>query len=312
MYDIIGDIHGHASALERLLIKLGYELRADGWQQAGRKVIFLGDFIDRGPEQAKTIDMVQRMIENDHALTVMGNHEFNAIAWATEDAQQPGEFLRAHSAKNRNQHQAFLDELPLGSRAHRTTIDWFKELPLFLDLDDIRIVHACWHQEHLATLAPYLDNNRVACADAWQTLCCDGTAAFAAAETILKGMEIPLPRGVQYADKDGHIRKRTRTHWWLADEDLTYRDLAMVPADIIEHIPHEPVPLHLQTGYDGLKPLFIGHYWMSGQPQPISQDIACVDWSIAASDSPKAKLCAYQWDGERALTAEKMVWVDGH
>ncbi len=310
MFDIIGDIHGHASALERLLIKLGYELRADGWQQAGRKVIFLGDFIDRGPEQAKTIAMVQRMIENGHALTVMGNHEFNAIAWATEDSQNSGAFLRARSQKNLRQHEAFLQEVGANSRAHRKIIDWFKELPLFLDLDDIRVVHACWHEEHLATLRPLLDSDAVAYPESWAQLCRDGTDAFAAAETILKGMEIPLPKGVEFTDKDGHIRKRTRTNWWLAQEGLTYRDLAMVPAEIIEHIPHEPVPMHLQTGYDGLKPLFIGHYWMSGKPQPINETIACVDWSIAASDNPKAKLCAYQWDAKHELSADNMVWVD--
>ena len=184
------------------------------------------------------------------------------------------------------------------------------ELPLFLDLDGIRVVHACWHEEHLATLTPYLDKNAVAHDASWAELCRDGSDAFAAAEIILKGMEIALPVGLEFTDKDGHIRKRTRTHWWLTDDDLTYRDLAMVPTHIIEQIPHDPVPAHLQPGYDGSKPLFIGHYWMSGRPDLISQHIACVDWSIAASDNPKAKLCAYRWDGETELSAEKMVWVD--
>ena len=119
-----------------------------------------------------------------------------------------------------------------------------------------------------------------------------------------------LFRSVEFTDKDGHTRKRTRTHWWLTDADLTYRDLAMVPSDIIEQIPHDPAPAHLQPGYDGEKPLFIGHYWMSGRPDLINQHIACVDWSIAASDNPKAKLCAYQWDGETQLSAKNMVWVD--
>lgn len=309
MFDMIGDIHGHADALERLLIKLGYELRADGWQQAGRKIIFLGDFIDRGPKQAQTIKIVQDMIENGHALAVMGNHEFNAIAWATEDSQNSGAFLRARTQKNLRQHEAFLREVGADSRAHRKTIDWFKELPLFLELDDIRVVHACWHEEHLATLQPFLDDNAVAHTASWPELCREGTDAFAAAEIILKGMEIPLPTGVEFTDKDGHIRKRTRTHWWLSHDHLTYRDVAMVPADILKEIPNKAVPADLQPGYDGLKPLFIGHYWMSGQPELIHPHIACVDWSVAASDNPQAKLCAYQWDGESQLDAKNMLWV---
>jgi len=39
VFDIIGDIHGHAAALERLLIKLGYHLGADGWQQTGLDIL---------------------------------------------------------------------------------------------------------------------------------------------------------------------------------------------------------------------------------------------------------------------------------
>ncbi len=310
MFDIIGDIHGYASSLEQLLTKLGYKERSDGWQHPERKAIFLGDFIDRGPEQIKVIKIAKTMIDNDRALAVMGNHEFNAIAWATEDENTPGEYLRAHTQKNFHQHSAFLKQIGDGSAAHQQSISWFKQLPLFLDLDGIRVVHACWHQRYLKMLIPHLSDQAVVHEDSWSTLCRDGTDAFEAVETILKGMEIPLPLGVQFTDKDGHVRKRTRTHWWLSDHGMTYRDLAMVPADVIAQIPHEPAPPHLQPGYDGLKPLFIGHYWMSGEPHLLSKHIACVDWSIAASNNPNAKLCAYRWSGESELTADNMIWVE--
>lgn len=62
-----------------MLSKLGYIERSDGWQHPIRKVIFLGGFIDRGPEQVKTISIAKTMVDNQHALAVMGNHEFNAI-----------------------------------------------------------------------------------------------------------------------------------------------------------------------------------------------------------------------------------------
>ena len=309
MYDIIGDIHGHATALERLLTKLGYKEQADGWQHPDRKVIFLGDFVDRGPEQLKTITIAKTMVDNHHALAVMGNHEFNAIAWATLDQAQPGQFLRTHTEKNFSQHAAFLNEIGEGSTAHQAAIAWFKQLPLYLDLPRLRVVHACWHQAQIAILAPYLNEQAMVLDSAWPELCREGSIAFEALETILKGMEIALPDGVEYADKDGHIRQRTRTSWWLSGNDLTYRDLAMVPSDIISQIPHEPVPQHLQVGYDVTKPLFIGHYWMNGTPSLINKHIACLDWSIAADNIPNAKLCAYQWRGESELTADHMVWV---
>ncbi|MFN8751157.1 MAG: metallophosphoesterase, partial [Betaproteobacteria bacterium] len=53
-YDVIGDIHGQAGKLEALLRKLGYVPRACGWVPPhGRQAVFLGDLIDRGPEQVK-------------------------------------------------------------------------------------------------------------------------------------------------------------------------------------------------------------------------------------------------------------------
>ena len=56
-YDIIGDIHGHARKLERLLRHLGYRETRDAWRHPDRTAVFVGDFIDRGPEQLRTIDI---------------------------------------------------------------------------------------------------------------------------------------------------------------------------------------------------------------------------------------------------------------
>ena len=309
MYDIIGDIHGYAAVLQRLLVKLGYAEDGGVWQHPQRKVIFLGDFVDRGPEQLEVIDIAKRMVEAGHALAVMGNHEFNAVAWATADDARPGEFLRTHSSKNRHQHAAFLNQIVEGSTAHQEAIVWFKTLPLFLDLDGLRVVHACWHPAHLQILSSHIDKRNRVKTESWPVLCSEGGAPFEALETILKGMEIPLPTGVEYRDKDGHVRRRTRTHWWQSKEGLTYRELAMVPPELVEQIPHEPVPQGLQPGYDGIKPLFIGHYWMSGVPNLLSDHIACLDWSIAGSKAASAKLCAYRWSGEGVLSTDNLVWV---
>jgi hypothetical protein len=92
-YDIIGDIHGQADKLHALLGKLGYVQRQGAYRHPSRKAIFVGDFIDRGPKQVDSVMTARRMIDNGSALAVMGNHEFNAIAWHTEDPDQPGEFF---------------------------------------------------------------------------------------------------------------------------------------------------------------------------------------------------------------------------
>jgi hypothetical protein len=66
------------------------------------------------------------MVEMHSALAVMGNHEFNAVAWATPDGE--GGFLRSHTPKNRAQHHAFLKQAGEGSDAHTEAVAWFKTL----------------------------------------------------------------------------------------------------------------------------------------------------------------------------------------
>ena len=65
MYDIIPDIHGHSDKLTGLLEKLGYRERNNSWRHTdpGRQCIFLGDYIDRGPDNAGVIDIVRRMVD---------------------------------------------------------------------------------------------------------------------------------------------------------------------------------------------------------------------------------------------------------
>ena len=74
----------------------------------------------------------------------MGNHEFNAIAYATVHPNRPGEYLRPHNDKNNRQHAAFLEQLSAQERQYY--LDWFQTLPLWLDLGGVRVVHACWHE----------------------------------------------------------------------------------------------------------------------------------------------------------------------
>lgn len=110
-YDIIGDVHGRYDELVELLTKLGYQERFNGWHKTGHQAIFVGDLVDGGRAQIKTVNLVRDMVENNKASCIMGNHEFNAIAWATPDPESPGEFLRPHNPKNKQQHQAFLSEV---------------------------------------------------------------------------------------------------------------------------------------------------------------------------------------------------------
>jgi hypothetical protein len=84
-YDLVGDIHGHADALHRLLHKLDYTEVKGVFRHPQRDMIFVGDFIDRGPQQREVLRIARAMCEAGVASAVMGNHEFNAIGWAAKN-----------------------------------------------------------------------------------------------------------------------------------------------------------------------------------------------------------------------------------
>lgn len=81
-FDVIGDVHGCRSELESLLVTLGYNLvrddvgcPVDAVPPAGRRAVFLGDLVDRGPDSPGVLRLVMGMVAAGHALAVPGNHE---------------------------------------------------------------------------------------------------------------------------------------------------------------------------------------------------------------------------------------------
>lgn len=64
MIDLIGDIHGHADKLEALLHQLGYAKNKGVYAHPERKVLFVGDYIDRGPKIRETLQIVRSMVES--------------------------------------------------------------------------------------------------------------------------------------------------------------------------------------------------------------------------------------------------------
>ncbi len=297
--DIIPDIHGQADKLTGLLSKLGYCETRGTWRHSepGRSVVFLGDFIDRGPENARVLHIVRSMIDAGHAQAVMGNHELNAIHFHTRHSST-GAPLRAHSAKNLKQHARFLDEYPIGSTTAREAIAWMKTLPLWLEFPGCRVIHACWDQRAMAEAERYLND---ACLDdqAVERSADLDHPLFHVVEVLAKGPEVPLPDGTIFTDKDGYARSEIRVAWWKP-EAKTWQDIAIsVPAPkaqlptgaLPDEIGYEPYPADA-------KPVFFGHYWLTGEIVLQAPNALCLDYS-AGKEGP---LVAYTFeDGATGL-----------
>ncbi|MBJ7446241.1 MAG: metallophosphoesterase [Brevundimonas sp.] len=307
-YDIIGDIHGHADQLISLLQTLGYQHRGGAWRHPSRSVIFVGDFVDRGPGQLRTLEMVRDMVEAGSARAVMGNHEFNAIAWATPHPAQEGAYLRSRAGpvgeKNRHQHQAFLAEVAADGADHQRWVAWFLELPLWIEEPEFRVVHACWSPQHADHLRPLLREGERLSVDLVQAASQRGSPEYEAVETLLKGAEVELPDGHSFTDKDGHHRTAIRIRWW-DPTPTTYRAAYIGPAGV--DMPDLPLPTSERRPAPD-RPTFIGHYWFDplGPLAPVTHRVACVDFSVAKG----GPLVAYRYDGEPELSAAKFVAVD--
>lgn len=303
-YDIIGDIHGCYQTLQALLDKLGYARVGEVYSHPQRQVIFLGDFIDRGPYQREVIELVQAMVAANTALAVMGNHEYNAIAYYTSDPR--GGFLREHDERHTRQHQAFLNVFQQTLQAWADVIDWFLTLPLWLDLGELRVIHACWDKHAIERIKKFQGGSTLLSYNLLVDSCRKGTWQFDAIETILKGKELPLPEGQHFFDKDQHKRHNIRVRWW-DDTATTFKNVYMGPESDLTHIPDDPiVGDHLVDYSHHDVPVFLGHYWLEGAPRLLAPNIACVDFSVAKTGG---QLVAYRWDGEALLDAAKFVAV---
>ncbi|ORV41705.1 metallophosphatase [Mycolicibacter engbaekii] len=317
-YDIIGDVHGCADELEALLVKLGYEIAvgAGEYRHPTRQAVFVGDLIDRGPGQLRVLQVVKAMVDQGSARIVMGNHEFNALGYHHEHPAGSGEYLRRRNAKHTKQHQEFLDQLTDDQQRHY--LEWFASLPLWLDLDGLRVVHACWHeasmavvQEHCKSNAPFADPRHLVDAH-------DQThELYDAIENLLKGPEINLLKHGQpeYVDTDGHTRKQARIRWWNS-EARTLRDVAVISGSwtTVEGQPYpqlpdkELPPADRSVAYTGRAPVFYGHYWRQNSPTPgedFTARTACVDFSAVKGGA----LTAYRWSGEDVIRDGNFVQI---
>ncbi|MEJ8852731.1 metallophosphoesterase [Variovorax rhizosphaerae] len=303
-FDFIGDIHGQAGKLEALLRKLGYVEKAGGWVPPYlRKAIFVGDLIDRGPEQVKVVKTVRAMVENGRALALMGNHEFNAIGFVTQHPQDPTAFLRRHSPKNISLHAEFLRQVGCGSALQLELVEWFKTLPLALDLGGARAVHAWWHQPYVDLVTRQLPSGKPMDEDFLHAAYNRGSPECLAMEGLTKGLEIRLPPGRSFVDHGGIERYDVRAKWWEGGA-RSYRDVAIVGAHQLDRMPEcELPPGYLGGGPINGTPVFIGHYWMEGTPHLQTSKVACLDWSAAKA----GPLVAYRWDGEQELDGARFV-----
>ncbi len=98
-----------------------------------------------------------------------------------------------------------------------------------------------------------------------------------------------------------------RARWWDGKAS-TYRDAALLDEAAKAQLPDAPLASSASVYVPADKPVFIGHYWLTGTPAPLSGKVVCADYS-AGKGGP---LTAYRWTGDARLSADDFVQTSTH
>lgn len=312
-YDLIGDVHGCAQTLSRLLELMGYKKVRGVYRHKSRQAIFLGDIVDRGPRIREALHLVRNMVEQGSARMILGNHEFNAMAYCTPVAPGSIDYLRAHTPAAARQIAETLQQFSRYPHEWRSFMDWFASLPLFLEIEHplthqiFRAVHACWDQALINQHRDSYGDGRIDWAFVERSSH-KGSIESHTRMRLTSGIDLPLPKGEVMLSSDGYERHAFRTKFWVPDAK-TYGQLLFQPDPLPEHIATAEIAAEHRSQmvyYDQQQPpLFVGHYWLTGSPRPIVPNLACLDYSAVKF----GRLVAYRMDGEAQLQQDKFVWV---
>ncbi len=272
-------------------------------------MIFLGDFIDRGPKIRETLEVVQAMMADGQALAVMGNHEFNALAFHTTLPNRDDQSLRPRTNKNIRQHVQTLAQLRDSQLAD--ALELFRKLPMWLDVGGLRAVHACWDEACMARI----DASLRLCGGVSQAFlveaCTHSSPLFEAVEIVLKGRSLNCrlansswTRKVTGGRRFGRAGSRHRQR--LTSDTLFNRTRSSATWRFLRHAtgcqPRSVCPLSCER-----PAVFVGHYWLhQDRPSRQADNVACLDYSVAKDGF----LCAYRWDGESQIDDAKFVWTN--
>ncbi len=279
-YDLIGDVHGYLDLLDSLVEQLGYSKKGKSYEHPeGRKLIFVGDLINRGPDSVGVLKTVRETWEQGNALLVLGNHEFNVLQLAAT-------------------------KKPLPNPGYESFLPWFKSLPLFLDLEEIRVIHAAWHSSSVSFLSPNQTPN-----DEFVRKTCDkNSPERQAVDRILKGVKANLPKGSELRDRFGKVRTKGRLRWWEELEGKPFSGALFSPmyGKAIEDTPDPEEIREVEPYPEHDKPVFVGHYCLEPHVSKINANIACLDGCVTCDK----RLWGYRHTKSSKLTKANLVYAE--
>jgi hypothetical protein len=321
--DIVGDIHGELPALEKLGIALGYDVRKGWYHPHGRTLVFLGDLVDRGKHSLEVAELVKGLVSDRRAFCIMGNHEYNLVA---KHLRVPG------YEKPKKSNAPTIKEIDDNPERWQPVLEWFRDLPVGVELPGLRIIHACWHKKSLEQVSPFIgvklrpEPEENTCAfdlmNSHTVLRSPFTSqglikglpgdtadhsAVIPHEDLMKGFETDAAS--PFIDNDGKQRTRIRCAWW--EEGLRHLVLDDTPQVFGHYWNCPPIDGHMAPPFPTGTPQL--REWgkrmaercpPSGRMQ-MQGNMVCVDFQGITLASDRACIGALRWP-EREI-----VWESG-
>ena len=302
MYDIIGDVHGHADQLKSLLKNMGYQVVSGCYSHPTRKAVFVGDFINRGPKIRETIILIRKMVENGSAYAILGNHEMYAVLYYLRDIE--GKYYKKRIPKYQLQINQTLEEFVLFKDEFKSHLKWMRTLPMFLDFGDIRIIHACWDDENVKLLKNILTEPKLT-KTVLREIALNGTKFSESFWQSCKGIDFELPKNLLIFDDDGRPHRSFRMKWWENPEGKTFKEVSI---ESRFELPAYTIPRELvksRQPYPENAPIvFFGHFSLVEGFGILKDNVCCVDAGVSRT----GRLLAYRWNGEQKLNESNFIF----
>lgn len=167
---VVGDLHGHLSLLRQLLTELGFTDPNGHWTGGARRLIQVGDLIDRGPAPLDTLDFImnlqaEALAAGGELICLLGNHELMALRAGAGDHEARISWAYNGAGANLSQWAA-----RTGARVDESTLpypeeffaefaptgrygQWLRTFPLACRAGEYAVVHAGWTPDDPAGVA---------------------------------------------------------------------------------------------------------------------------------------------------------------
>lgn len=291
IFNFVGDVHGDYDGLVTKLKSEGYYFDENNILKSDHNIaIFIGDYIDRGYQNIKVLELVKSMVEAKNALAILGNHDWNWLKFNTLNNE--GKPLREHSIGNLKQNENTRNEWKdLSVEKQDELLNWLGDLPFYINHSEFMAGHAFISENIIIEVEKHAKS-------LWCSLTFNGLKEIIKKtptiqqkilldyiDIILTGFEASLPNGITFIDKGGKERDMARIKWWKLEEAKLLFD------GIVNAETHNGSETFRQTDFPSKtktsilkmvgtseKQVFFGHFQVENESDLTSGNFNCLDF----------------------------------